>query len=127
DFILTRPVPVPAYVGGKIIAHFLFISGSIMIGYAASSLYTFFYFSSVSWSHLLVALSFYLVWVLFIISFTTMMSTIFKSQGFIALMAIVILLGSRLFTNLDLALNIFNPASMSDAAAKVLITGTIDL
>src|SRR5699024_8024617 len=77
--------------------------------------------------HLLVALSFYLVWVLFIISFTTMMSTIFKSQGFIALMAIVILLGSRLFTNLDLALNIFNPASMSDAAAKVLITGTIDL
>src|SRR5699024_9613038 len=67
---------------------------------------------------------FYLLWVLFIVSFTTMMSTIFNSQGVIALLSIVFLLGCRVIVGLHSILDHINPASMSTSAIELLISGT---
>ena len=83
-------------------------------------------FTSVDFVDLIVALLFYLLWVLFIVSFTTMISTIFNSQGIIALISIVFLLGCRIVVGLSPVIDNVNPASMSKHAMEVLILGTVN-
>ncbi len=75
---------------------------------------------------LIVALLFYLLWILFIVSFTTMISTIFNSQGIIALISIVFLLGCRIIVGLSPVIDNVNPASMSKHAMEALILGTVN-
>lgn len=124
-FILTRPVNVLSYIGGKIVSNYSFIGFSVMIGYFSSYLYVNYLFTAVPFSDMINALLFYLVWILFMVSFTTMISTIFNSQGIIALISIVFLIGCRIFVNLNPIIDFLNPASMSKNAMEVLITGSV--
>ncbi|ASS94071.1 ABC transporter permease [Peribacillus simplex] len=124
-FILTRPVTVGSYISGKIISNYLFVACSVALGYLVSYLYVVFLFTSVDFADLILALLFYLLWILFIVSFTTMISTIFNSQGIIALISIVFLLGCRII-GLSPVIDNVNPASMSKYAMEVLILGTVN-
>jgi ABC-2 type transport system permease protein len=125
-FILTRPVTVLSYIAGKIASNYWIAAFSAAIGYFASYLYVNYLFTDVPFSHMILALLFYLVWVLFIVSFTTMISTIFNSQGIIALISIVFLLGCRIIVGLIPLIDFVNPASMSKHAMVVLVTGSAD-
>ncbi|MFD6441931.1 ABC transporter permease [Peribacillus sp. NPDC060186] len=125
-FILTRPVTVVSYISGKVISNYLFVACSVVLGYLVSYLYVILLFTSVDFVDLLVALLFYLMWILFIVSFTTMISTIFNSQGIIALISIVFLLGCRIVVGLSPVIDNVNPASMSKHAMEVLILGTVN-
>ena len=125
-FILTRPVTVISYIGGKIVSNYLIAAFSVAIGYLASYLYVNYLFTDVPFSHMITGLLFYLVWVLFIVSFTTMISAIFHSQGIIALISIVFLLGCRIIVGLNPLIDFVNPASMSKHAMEVLITGSVN-
>jgi len=126
SFILTRPVSITSYLSGKIISHYLFIACSVTIGYFISYAYVVFLFTSVPLMPLFLSLLYYLIWVLFIVSFTTMVSTIFNSQGMIALLSIVFLLGCRIIVGLNPIIDSLNPASMSSFATKLLITGNFE-
>ncbi len=75
---------------------------------------------------MILALGFYLVWVLFMISFTAMVSTIFNGQGVIALISIVCLLLLKIISGLHPIIDLVNPAGMSQQAMMVLITGSMD-
>ncbi|AXN39525.1 ABC transporter permease [Peribacillus butanolivorans] len=125
-FILTRPVTVVSYISGKVISNYLFVACSVVLGYLVSYLYVILLFTRVDFVDLLVALLFYLMWILFIVSFTTMISTIFNSQGIIALISIVFLLGCRIVVGLSPIIDNVNPASMSKHAMEVLILGTVN-
>lgn len=125
-FILTRPVSVGSYIGGKLVSNYLFAAFSVTLGYVASYLYVHFLFTAIPFSKLLLALLFYLLWVLFIISFTMMISTIFYSQGVVALISIVCLMGLRVIVGLSPVIDHMNPASMSGYAMDILIAGTVD-
>ncbi|USK36044.1 ABC transporter permease [Bacillus sp. F19] len=125
-FILTRPVTVISYIAGKIAANYLMAAFSVAIGYFASYLYVNYLFTDVPFSHMISALLFYLLWVLFIVSFTTMISTIFNSQGIIALISIVFLLGCRIIVGLSPIIDFVNAASMSKHAMEVLVTGSVN-
>ncbi|MET3321575.1 UNVERIFIED_ORG: ABC-2 type transport system permease protein [Peribacillus simplex] len=125
-FILTRPVTVGSYISGKVISNYLFVACSVVLGYLVSYLYVILLFTRVDFVDLLVALLFYLMWILFIVSFTTMISTIFNSQGIIALISIVFLLGCRIVVGLSPVIDNVNPASMSKHAMEVLILGTVN-
>ena len=125
-FILTRPVTVASYIWSKIISNYLFVASSVTLGYSFSYLYTSFLFTGIHFTDLIVALLFYLLWVLFIVSFTTMISTIFNSQATVALLSIVFLMGIRMITGLTPILNHLNPASMSEYAMEILISGTFN-
>ncbi|KQU23152.1 hypothetical protein ASG65_02150 [Bacillus sp. Leaf13] len=125
-FILTRPVTVASYISGKVISNYLFVACSVVLGYLVSYLYVILLFTRVDFVDLLVALLFYLMWILFIVSFTTMISTIFNSQGIIALISIVFLLGCRIVVGLSPVIDNVNPASMSKHAMEVLILGTVN-
>ena len=75
---------------------------------------------------MITGLIFYLIWVLFIVSSTTMISAIFHSQGIIALISIVFRLGCRLIVSLSPIMNQINPASMSKHAMETLVTGLVN-
>lgn len=125
-FILTRPVKEGAYIGGKIFSNYLFVAFSITVGYIISYIYTYFLFTEVPFTHVIIALLYYLIWALFIVSFTTMISTIFNSQGVIALISIVFILGCRVIVGLNPVLDNINPASMSNYAMELLVLGTLN-
>lgn len=124
-FILTRPVSIVEYMSAKVFSNYLFVAVSVAIGYLVSYLYVNFLFSNVNLVDMLLALLFYLVWVLFIVLFTTMISTLFNGQGIIALLSIVFLLLCRVIVGLSPAIDLINPASMSKHAMEVLTMSTI--
>lgn len=125
-FILTRPVTVTSYVGGKIVSNYVMVACSVTIGYVISYLYVNFLFTAVPFAHLITGLLFYLIWVLFIVSFTTMISAIFQSQGIIALISIVFLLACRVIVGLNPIMDRLNPAGMSKYAMETLVTGGVN-
>lgn len=126
DFILTRPVTVGSYIGGKLFSNFLFVAFSVTFGYFVSFVYAHFLFSHMPLLDMIFAIIFYLLWVLFIIAFTTMVSTIFNGQGVIALISIVSLLVLKILSGLHPIMDLLNPAGMSQQAMLVLITGSVD-
>ncbi|MDX8363621.1 hypothetical protein [Cytobacillus sp. IB215665] len=124
-FILTRPVNIISYISGKIIPNFLMASFGVLLGFFVSYLYVIYLFTHVSFSRMIIAMLFYLVWVLFIVTFTTMISTIFNSQGIIAILSIAFLLGCRMILGLNPSMDFVNPAIMSKNGMEVLTTGSI--
>ena len=64
-FILTRPVTITSYVGGKIVSNYVMVACSVTIGYVTSYLYVNFLFSTVPFAHLITGLLFYLSWVFY--------------------------------------------------------------
>ncbi|MGG0650206.1 hypothetical protein ABE083_25890 [Bacillus mycoides] len=125
-FILTRPVTVTSYIVGKIVSNYLMAAFSVTIGYFTSYLYVNYLFTAVPFSYMITGLIFYLIWVLFIVSFTTMISAIFHSQGIIALISIVFLIGCRIIVGLSPIMDQVNPASMSKHAMETLVTGLVN-
>ncbi|MBK3497243.1 hypothetical protein JFL43_20920 [Viridibacillus sp. YIM B01967] len=124
-FILTRPVTVSSYIGGKLVFNYLLVSVSVGIGYFISLLYIHFLFTSVELSQLIGALLCYLVWVLFSVSFITMLSAVLNSQALIAIVGIITLLICRMLVGLHPMLDAVNPAGMSQHAMNLLISGSI--
>ncbi len=125
-FILTRPVNAVSYIGGKIVSNGLIVVLSVSIGYFVSYLYINYLFTDIPFLHMITGLLFYLEWVLYIVSFTTMISTIFRSQGIIALISIVYLLVCRIIVGINPAIDYVNPASISKYATESLITGSVN-
>lgn len=126
SFILTRPVTVPSYVVGKLVSNYFLSALSVTIGYFVSYLYVNVLFTPIPFSYMFTGLLFYLLWVLFIVSFTTMISTLFHSQGIIAMISIVVLLGCRIIVGLSPIIDRVNPASMSKLAMETLATGLVN-
>lgn len=106
------------------ISNYLIAAVSVAIGYLASYLYVNYYFTAVSFSSVIMGLLFYLVWVLFIVSFTTMISTIVNSQVVIALLSIMFLIGCRVIVGLSPIVDQINRASMIKLAIETLIKGS---
>ncbi|EGL15142.1 MULTISPECIES: ABC transporter permease subunit [unclassified Paenibacillus] len=124
-FILTRPVTVRTYLAGKIITHYLMAAFSVAMGYFVSYVYVHFLFTKVPFFQMMTALLLYLVWICFVTSFITMLSTLFNSQSMIALTAIVLLIGSRIMAGISPIVDLINPASMSKLAMELLIAGSM--
>ncbi|KAB2460336.1 ABC transporter permease subunit [Bacillus sp. CH126_4D] len=125
-FILTRPVTVTSYIAGKIVSNYVIVAFSVTIGYFISYLYINYLFTAVPFAPMITGLLLYLIWVLFIVSFTIMISAIFHSQGIIALISIVFLLACRVIVGLSSIIDQVNPASMSKHAMEMLVTGGVD-
>ncbi|MFJ7731224.1 ABC transporter permease [Lysinibacillus sp. NPDC097231] len=122
-FILTRPVSISSYLNSKIIIHYVLAVICIALGYVMSYGYTSYLFTTVPITQTLLALAFYCVWLLFVITFVAMMSTFFNSLAFIALISIVVLLICRFCAGLHPFIDVVNPASNSVYATNILMTG----
>ena len=123
SFILTSPVSVKDYLFSKIISNYLFVAVSIVMGYFAAAYYSDLYYTNISVKVLFLAILCYLVWILFVVSFITMLSTLMKSQGVIAITGVVVLLLLKFLSGLNYFVDIINPSSMSSNAVSILVTG----
>ncbi|KOS69219.1 membrane protein [Lysinibacillus contaminans] len=124
-FILTRPVSISSYIGSKIMTHYFLAIFSIAIGYAVSYGYTAYLFTSVPIPQAILAFVLYCIWLLFLITLVTMLSTFFNSPAFIALVGIVVLLLCRMTAGLHPLIGALNPAGVSLRATSVLATGSM--
>ncbi|QTD40078.1 ABC transporter permease [Sporosarcina sp. Te-1] len=126
SFILTRPVSTLSFVWSKVFSQFVFLTFCLSLGFLTSYGYATFLFSTVPWSEFLLSMLFYFVWLLFIVSFVVMVSTICNGQGIIALIGIVFLFFCAVTAGLHPILALLSPAGMSLQAISLLSTGTID-
>lgn len=124
-FILTRPVSVSSYIGSKIITHYLLAVFCIAIGYAVSYGYATYLFTSVPIPQAMLAFVLYCIWLLFVITLVTMLSTFLNSPAFIALVGIVVLFICRVIAGLHPLIGALNPAGVSLRATSVLVTGSM--
>lgn len=124
-FILTRPVSISSYIGSKIISHYLLAIISFALGYAASYGYTAYLFTSVPIAQVMLAFVLYCIWLLFVITLVTMLSTFFNSPAFIALVGIVVLFLCRMVAGLHPLIGALNPAGVSLRASSVLVTDSM--
>src|SRR5699024_2406728 len=97
----------------------------VCIVYFVSYIYTNLYFTSVPLKNMFIALLIYFIWVFVMISFTTMISTIFKSQSIIGIISIVILLLWVMVGGVHPTIDLLSPASMSNYAMEMLILGSV--
>lgn len=125
-FIFTRPVSILSYLNSKILSHYVLAVLCIALGYAMSFGYTSYLFTSVPITRALIALAFYCIWLLFVITFVAMMSTFFNSSPFIALISIGVLFICRFCAGVHPFLDVLNPASNSLYATTILVTGDVE-
>lgn len=121
-FILTRPVSISSYIGSKIMSHYLLAIFSIALGYVVSYGYTAYLFTSVLIAQVMLAFVLYSIWLLFVITLVTMLSTFFNSPAFIALVGILVLFLCRMTAGLHPIIGALNPAGVSLRATSVLAT-----
>lgn len=124
-FILTRPVSVSSYVGSKIMTHYVLVIFSIALGYAVSYGYTAYLFTAVPIAQVMLAFVLYCIWLLFVITLGTMLSTFFNSPAFIALLGIVLLFLCQMTAGLHPLIGTLNPAGVSLRATSVLVAGSM--
>lgn len=124
-FILTRPVSISSYIGSKIMTHYVLAIFSIALGFTASYGYTAYLFTSVPIAQVMLAFGLYCIWLLFVITLVTMLSTFFNSPAFIALVGIVVLFLCRMIAGLHPLIGALNPACVSLRATSVLATGSM--
>ncbi|MDW5523047.1 ABC transporter permease subunit [Carnobacterium maltaromaticum] len=122
DFILTKPVSEWNYIISKWLANFSIVAIGIILGYYASIYYTMIYYSAVPLITSFWALICFLLWVGWIISLILFCSTFFKSQGMVALITLGVFFLLKLVASFDLAINIINPAMLSQQAINFLVT-----
>ncbi|GAA0359466.1 hypothetical protein [Bacillus horti] len=122
-FILTRSATLMDYLMSKWLANALIIGGSITVGYVVSYYYVTFLYNSIPILHLLSALGIFLIWLLFILTLTMMLSSMLVRPAAIAVTGILILMIMKLLTVLREEWQIFNPAFLANHAGNVLITG----
>ncbi|MBB4824703.1 ABC-2 type transport system permease protein [Sporosarcina luteola] len=126
SFILTRPVSTLSFVWSKVVSQFVFLALCLSVGFLTSYGYAALLFSTVPWGELLLSMLSYFVWLLFVVSFVVMVSTIFNGQGIIALIGIAFLFFCTVTAGLHPILAMFSPAGMSLQSVYLLSTGTFD-
>lgn len=123
SFILTRPVSATSYLFSKILSNFFMVALSVILGYIVSAYYSNLYYTDINIVRFSLALLCYMVWILFVVSFITMLSIVLKSQGSIAIAGVIILLLLKYTSGINKFIDIINPSNMSANAANILING----
>ncbi|MDM5332456.1 hypothetical protein QUF56_04385 [Ureibacillus composti] len=124
-FILSRPVTVFSYVSSKIVSHYVLVVVSVWLGFTVSYGYANYLFTTIPFTKMFLTILLYSVWLLFVVTLVTMMSTIFNSQAFIAMISLFVLLVLRMIVGLHPIMLLINPAGASVRAASFLSTGEI--
>lgn len=123
SFILTRQTTLTEYLVSKWLAQSAIIITSVILGFVAAAYYSVFLFNGFSGADALISLVIYLVWCLFIFTVTMTFSAIFNKPAAAAALSFILLIFLKLLTVLKAEVQIFNPASLSNQAAQMLMEG----
>ncbi len=119
--VMVRPVSPFQYVSSKWVGQLIITLSSLFASYLLTWYYTNLLFSSVDWVLVLESLLIYSLWIVYIVSFTIWMGTIFKGNGAIAGITISFLALLSLLTTLLPKFMAWSPVNVIEHATNLLM------
>lgn len=92
EMVLVKPVSYTSYVTAKFASTLLLTLISAFIGLLASWYYVNLLFGEVPFSHYIGSVSFYSVWLMFIVSISIILNTAFRTPGLVGFLSVAALL-----------------------------------
>lgn len=119
--VMVRPVSALQYVSSKWLGQLIITLFSLFVSYLSTWYYTNLLFSSVAWILVLKSLLLYSLWIVFIVSFTIWMGTLFRGNGAIAGISLSLFALLSLLTSLLTKFMDWSPATLIEHATMLLM------
>lgn len=126
DIILVKPVSFANYITAKWVSIVLMTIGSFLLGIMASWYYTGVLIGDIGFGELMKGSLVYGTWLVFLVTVTLLLSSLFKSNIFVAFMSLLVAIGLSALTSLLSKWMTWSPARLSTHASKLLLTGSPD-
>ncbi|MEH7224603.1 ABC transporter permease subunit [Bacillus sp. JJ1566] len=126
DIILVKPVSFANYITSKWLSIVLMTIGSFLLGIIASWYYTGVLIGDIGFEELMKGSLVYGTWLVFLVTVTLLLSSLFKSNLLVALMSILVAIGLSAITSLLSKWMMWSPARLSTHASSLLLTGSPD-
>ncbi|MEH7387961.1 ABC transporter permease subunit [Bacillus sp. JJ1521] len=126
DIILVKPVSFANYITSKWVSIVLMTIGSFLLGIIASWYYTGILIGDIGFGDLMKGSLVYGTWLVFLVTVTLLLSSLFKSNIFVAFMSLLVAIGLSALTSLLSKWMTWSPARLSTHASKLLLTGSPD-
>ncbi len=126
DIILVKPVSFANYITAKWVSIILMTVGSFLLGILASWYYTGILIGDIGFGDLMKGSLVYGMWLVFLVTVTLLLSSLFKSNIFVAFMSLLVAIGLSALTSLLSKWMTWSPARLSTHASKLLLTGSPD-
>ncbi|WP_099354558.1 ABC transporter permease [Fredinandcohnia onubensis] len=126
DIILVKPVSFANYITAKWVSIAIMTLGSFLLGILASWYYTGVLIGDVGFGELMKGSLVYGTWLVFLITVTLLLSSLFKSNIFVAFMSLLVAIGLSALTSLLSKWMTWSPARLSTHASSLLLTGSPD-
>ncbi|WP_254901697.1 ABC transporter permease [Thalassobacillus devorans] len=125
ELVLVKPVKYSTYVSAKWTATSVLVLVSLFAGLLASWYYVNLLFGDISFLHLLATWFFYGLWLLFVISISVFMNSLFKVPGLVGFMTIVLVILTSIVTTVLNHILDWSPAKLSPYIRMMLSEGNI--
>ncbi len=126
DIILVKPVSFANYITAKWVSITIMTLGSFLLGILVSWYYTGVLIGDVGFGELLKGSLVYGTWLVFLVTVTLLLSSLFKSNIFVAGMSLLVAIGLSALTSLLSKWMTWSPARLSTHASSLLLTGSPD-
>lgn len=126
DIILVKPVSFANYITAKWVSITIMTLGSFLLGILASGYYTGVLIGDVDFGELIKGSLVYGTWLVFLMTVTLLLSSLFKSNIFVAFMSLLVAIGLSALTSLLSKWMTWSPARLSTHASSLLLTGSPD-
>jgi ABC-2 type transport system permease protein len=126
DIILVKPVSFANYITAKWVSISIMTLGSFLLGILASWYYTGVLIGDIEFGELMKGSLVYGTWLVFLMTVTLLLSSLFKSNIFVAFMSLLVAIGLSALTSLLSKWMTWSPARLSTHASSLLLTGSPD-
>ncbi len=124
--VMTRPVHSYQYIASKWMANGVLLLFSFIVGFGLCFYYTNILFERVSFSSFLVGTLLYSLWILFVLSVTLLLGTIFKKTGAIAGTSLLLIAALSVANSLFPGYMEWSPVQAQAQASHYILTGSVD-
>lgn len=121
--VMVKPVPYSVYILSKWAGLLTLTLISLFIGYAAAWYYTNLLIETVAFERVLPSILVYSVWMIFVVTLTLFFSVWMKGSGSVAFLTIFVVVAMTAVTSLVEKYMTWSPATMTDHAGLVLLSG----
>lgn len=92
EMVLVKPVSYTSYVTAKFVSTLLLTLVSAFVGLFASWYYVNLLFGDVPFAHLIGSVAFYGIWLMFIVSISIIMNTVFRTPGLVGFLSVTVVI-----------------------------------
>lgn len=125
ELILVKPVRYSTYVTAKWASFSLLSLAAVSLGMISSWYYVSILFEELPFTHILIAMLFYSLWMTFVVTVNIFMNTLVKVPGFVAFLTVTVLLVLHLLSQVFQHVIEWVPSLIPSYIGEVIKTGNI--